>query len=142
MNEYTYKIKDTGVTETVDTAEQLKIVKSGISAEFTLKEVKEHMKYLDRVSKELQGKRLVEDAKATNVLMYNSFIKDLTEEQLHAAHMYFTSMAFCKDAEDKVKEIEDQIEAYTAEVAEIYKQTGITPNNEENTTEDTTEEGK
>ncbi len=120
-SEFTYTVVEPNEESLLATIE-----KGGIKGRFTIKDVRVHQIYLKKLMKELEGKRLVEDAKATNIMAHNKFLGDLTEEQIHAAHLYFESMAFIAEADKKAVEVGQQIEDYEAEVQRISEATGLT----------------
>lgn len=101
------------------------IEKSGITAQFTINDIERHEAYLDKALKELEGQSTLEDAKAQNIVTNNPFLLKLSEKELHAAKMYFESMAFTATAKPKIKEIKDQIKSYKKEKEEIIKQTQL-----------------
>jgi len=106
-------------------AKEVVIEKSGITAQFTINEIEKHESYLARTLKEIEGQLMLEDAKATNILNNNTFLMKMSEEDIHAAHMYFEAMAFSVTAKPKIKEIKDQIKSYKKEKEEIIKQTQL-----------------
>ncbi len=101
------------------------IEKSGITAQFTLNDIERHEAYLAKTLKELEGQLSIEDAKAQNIATNNTFLLKLSEKDLHAAKMYFESMAFISTAKPKIREIKDQIKSYKKEKEEIIKQTKL-----------------
>jgi len=101
------------------------IEKDGITAQFTARQVIQHEIQLNKQVLEMEGNIELHEAKTSNILSNNPFLATLTEEQMHATHMYFESMAFIKGAKDKVKEIEKVLRQYKKEKAEIEKQTGV-----------------
>lgn len=63
-----------------------------------------------------------EDAIVDNIEHYHKFVKKLTDEQLLTAWMYKESKEKSKIHNNKIKEIDEQLEEYAKEKAEIIKQ--------------------
>lgn len=106
-------------------AKEVVIEKSGTTTQFTINDIEKHEAYLARSLKEVEGQLGIEEAKATNILNNNVFLMKLSEEEIHATHMYFEAMAFSSTAKPKIKEIKEQIKSYKKEKEEIIKQTQL-----------------
>ena len=119
----TYKIKETEAKDT-DPMETV-IVKTGGEVEFTLAGVNADIIYLQKMKKELLAKKGIEEAKKVNVLGTHPHIEQMSEEDRVACYLYQEAFAFCKVAENKIKEIDEQIAEYEKEKEEIKNQTGL-----------------
>ena len=115
----TYTLKP--ITE----GEEQVIIKAGAEHEFKMSEVSEHLEKLRKLKVQLTSQKEVEDAKCENVKHFNSFIKDLTDEQLNAAYLYAGSYKLSKACAEKLVEIEEAQKEYAEELSEIEKQTGL-----------------
>lgn len=102
-----------------------KLQKTGHKIEFTVSEVRQHVKKLDKFLSEIAAQKSLEEAKMTNIESHNEFIKDLTEEQQHAVKMYYQSLELYKQCCEKIAELEEAKKEYTEDIEDIKKQTGI-----------------
>ncbi len=117
----TYKIKpkkdeqDSSVT----------FIKRGQTHEFTDEAVRNHMKELERITKELSSQRDMEAAKMKNIEQFNEIVMNLSDKQLLAIAMYAQSKDLHGKVVAKLAEIEKLQKEYLEETQEIEKQTGI-----------------
>lgn len=116
-----YKIKEQSEDEN-----KVVIEKSGQVYDFTVGQARENLADLKKSLVQFEGQKTIEDAKMTNILEHNPFIKDLTEAQVHAVHLYFESFAVSKVCNDKIKEHKEVIAEIEAELVEIKHQVGVT----------------
>ena len=98
------------------------IEKRGHVITFTLNQVEENTKALLKSIKEIGAKKELENAKMVNIEGFHPFVKELSEQDLHTAWMYQESKTLAKMCEEKLKEINDQIEKDAIEVEEIKNQ--------------------
>lgn len=98
------------------------IEKRGHVVEFTLNEVEANTRILEKTKKELTAKRDLDAAKMENIESFHPFVKEMSEQDLHTAWMYFESKGIVKVCEKKIKEIQEQMESDAEEVAEIKAQ--------------------
>lgn len=98
------------------------IEKRGHVIAFTLEEIEEHERDLQKFLKELGAQHMIEDAKATNVVQNHPDVLEIPEEQRVAVHIYQSADTKRKMLADKMKEIQEQIDEYAKEKAEIFKQ--------------------
>lgn len=98
---------------------------SGKPYKFKMSDVTVHLTELLRGQKECKAQVALENAKMTNILEHNPIIKDLSDEQLHAIHLYFSTKVMRDQFQNRLDQIEAQIAEYTEDVAEIKRQTGI-----------------
>ena len=113
----TYKIEDVKDGEVT-------FKKSCITHEFTDKALIDNWKDLKKKEKEIKAQKKLEESKMENYLHFNEFIKDLTEEQLHAVYLYQQSLSVKNVSERKLKQIEEAKKDIKEAVKEIKEQTG------------------
>lgn len=111
-----------------DTDARLTVVeKHGLTAFITLKECEDTLAQYNRDQKELVGQKIIEDAKAQNIQHHNPWLNDLSEQQLHAAYMYFEAMAKSKTCDVKIQDYKMAINAYELEKRELCDFLGYVP---------------
>lgn len=115
-----YKIK-----KNAKKIEDIKIEVSGITNEFTLKEIKANEDYLTKQKKEIEGMVKVQRAKMVNITRNHPSVARFTPEQLTGAYLYKEASAFVSEAESKLKEINKQLREYKKDRDEIKKQIGL-----------------
>ncbi len=120
-NKYTIKKKAEG------DARLTVVEKHNLKADITLKEVDDHIMGMEKTQKAYVGQKMIEDAKATNIIGHNPWLMDFSEEQLHAAHMYFEAMALSKTLDNKIIELRDSIALYQDEKAQLSEFLGFVP---------------
>ena len=91
------------------------IEKSGLTATFTLQDIENHIAYLNKTKREIEGKILIDTAGCTNIENNNEWIKEMTEEELHACFLYFQSKATVVKGNEKLEEIENALKEYADE---------------------------
>ena len=98
------------------------IEKRGHVITFSLNQVLENTRVLEKTLKEIEAKKELESAKMINIEGFHPFVKELSEQDLHTAFMYQQSKALVTMCEAKAKEIKDQMESDAKEVEEIKSQ--------------------
>jgi len=98
------------------------IEKRGYVIEFSLGTLEDNVLFNSKNQKELQAKIVHEQAKAENILHFNEFLSDLTEEQRHACWMYMEASQMADVAAIKLDQINTQIELDNEEITEIKSQ--------------------
>ena len=98
------------------------IEKYGEVLEFSLNDIEYNYKELLKNKKEFEAKRVYENAKKENIEHYHPFVLEMSEEDLHIAHMYKESSSWVGICDSKLKEIEEQLEKDKAEIEEIKAQ--------------------
>jgi len=98
------------------------IEKIGHVITFSLNQVLENTRVLEKTLKEIEAKKELESAKMINIEGFHPFVKELSEQDLHTAFMYQQSKALVTMCEAKAKEIKDQMESDAKEVEEIKSQ--------------------
>lgn len=119
MTKLTYKVaKD---QDALDAKDRM-IEKRGHVITFTINQVEEHKVELEKIMKELLSKRDYEKAKMTNIEEHHPYVKEMDAEKLFTVHMYQEANQTSKLAEAKIKEIQDQLDEYETELADILNQ--------------------
>lgn len=116
----TYKIKENN-----ENIKKAIIVKTGHEVEFTLERAEYNQVDLLKMKKEVEATLNHHSLVVDNVLEHNPFIKDLTDEQVHAVNMFYESNSVKKQCVEKLSEIDEVLVSSAMEIAEIKKQLGI-----------------
>lgn len=101
------------------------IEKSDFSIRFNLSEIETAIFQNEKLKKEIEAKKEIEEAKITNVLRNYPEVEKMDEKLLIACYLYYESKSFLKTAKEKLAEIEKKNEAGRKELAEIYQQTKL-----------------
>lgn len=124
--EYKFKPIEFNVEKVEDielpTARDRIIEKRGDVVEFSMNDIDNHINLLTKARKEHAGMVEHEDAIVNNIEHFHKFVKKLTDEQLLTAWMYKESKEKSKIHNNKIKEIDEQLEEYAKEKSEIIKQ--------------------
>lgn len=124
--EYKFKPIEFNVDKVEDielpTARDRIIEKRGDVVEFSMNDIDNHINLLTKARKEHAGMVEHEDAIVNNIEHFHKFVKKLTDEQLLTAWMYKESKEKSKIHNNKIKEIDEQLEEYAKEKSEIIKQ--------------------
>lgn len=89
---------------------------------FSLNEIIGDITAFDRKLKELEGMRVVNAAKVTNVTRQHPFVLDLSEADLMAAYLYQESKSMVAQTEKHIAAILNEKKMALAEVADIKAQ--------------------
>lgn len=98
------------------------IEKRGEVLEFTMNDIELNYKNLLKTKKELEAKKQYENAKKENIEHHHPFVLDMSAEDLFTAWMYKEASGWVTLCEDKLKDIEEQLEKDQIEIDEIRKQ--------------------
>jgi len=98
------------------------IEKRGHVITFTLNQVLENTRALEKTLKEIDAKKELESAKMTNIEGFHPFVKEMSDQDLLTASMYQESKTLVKMCEQKTKEIKEQMESDAKEIEEIRTQ--------------------
>lgn len=124
--EYKFKPIEFNIEKVEDielpTARDRIIEKRGDVVEFSMNDIDNHIHMLTKARKEHAGMVEHEDAIIDNIEHFHKFVKKLTDEQLLTAWMYKESKEKSKIHNNKIKEIDEQLEEYAKEKSEIIKQ--------------------
>lgn len=89
------------------------IQRINITNEFQLKDIDSQVQYLEKLKKEATAQRKVCGSFMDNVSRnYEKLIKSLSEEAMHAVHMYYENLKLDKDTAKKLREINKQLKDY------------------------------
>jgi hypothetical protein len=127
MENITYEV----IEKTEDPGES-KILKSGLTAEFTLNDITRDVQYLQKKKEELESQIGVEAARMTNIDGTNPEIGQMDERMRQVIYLYERAFAFCKVGKEKVAEIDAQMKSYREELMQIVMQTGLAITKPEN----------
>lgn len=117
---YEYKIK-----ESKEDPRESVIEKSGITSEFTVHQIEASIKQNAKTVKELTAMEQIESAKVTNVETNHPFVKEMTEADRFAVHMYHEAEVKLRVIREKLAEFKKENDFDVTELEEIEKQTGI-----------------
>lgn len=106
MTNHNYKIKEEN-KNWKDTV----IEKSGITADFTIRQFEDNIERLGKTLKELEATHKLNLAQMDNIERNHKFVKKMSDQDLNTAHMYWES-----------KQIVAQ---YAPRIAEFYEALGI-----------------
>lgn len=98
------------------------IEKYGGVDEFTINDIELNTKNLLNTKKELEAKKKYENVKKENIEQHHPFVLEMSEQDLFTAWMYKEASGWVKLCDEKLVEIEKQLEADAIEIAEIKKQ--------------------
>lgn len=115
MIKYTLKDKKDDIKDSV-------IVKTGDVAEFTLNEFESSYSYNLKALKEIEAKVKLEKATIKNIEKNHPFVKDLSEQDLHTAKMYYESKSFLKEGEPKLELFKEGVQKNIDDVKDIIGQ--------------------
>ena len=98
---------------------------SGIIREFSVMEVYDNIKSLEKLKRELEPMLKVYEAKITNIVNNHPEVLKLSEDMLVAAYLYNEASVFVKEAKKKLKEVDKQLKVQKKDLKDIAEQTGL-----------------
>lgn len=101
------------------------IKRSNVETTFTVKLVEDHRKQLDKAKREIEAQRGVANATCENIERNHEWIKELDDERLHHASMYYQNKDIVRQADEKLPEINDQIAQYDELLELVYELGGF-----------------
>ncbi len=101
------------------------IVKVGNEVEFKMSDVQKNMDLIFRKIKEFNAQIEFEQAKVENVKQNHPVVSTLEPVELTAIAVYAQAKGMLDQCVEKLKQAEDLVKEFTAEIEEINKQTGI-----------------
>lgn len=117
---YAYKIIENNADPNLAVVE-----KSGISVQFTAKEIKENLAHVRKQKREIEGTCRVAEATKVNIKRTHPHIAAMSEEDLVAAYLYRQAIGTVTQALEKLTEIDDVIKQDEKSLAEMIEQTGL-----------------
>lgn len=109
------------------------LVRKNIESEFTLSSIENQQRVLEKAKKEVDSQRRLSEGICNNIVRNNKWLEELTDEQKHAAHMFYENDAVAKEAAAKLEEIEDQMAQYEEIEKIVYEKFGFVPTSVDNT---------
>jgi DNA-binding transcriptional MerR regulator len=101
------------------------IEKSEFTHQFEAAEVIKHLTEMERKLKELKAQSDLENATLVNIESFHPFVKELSEQDLNTAKMYWESKLLKRSCDTKVEEIDALIAEYKQAISDIKEQTGL-----------------
>lgn len=117
---YTYKILE----EKQDPLDSV-IEKSGLTSNFTLRELNQNVEGLKKLKKQLGGQKQIAEAKIINIEEHHPFTKKLTEQERFTVHMLEESYSMKRVCDAKIAEIDAALAEEEATSKEVEQQVGI-----------------
>lgn len=111
-----------GETPVLPLASERVIEMHGQVVEITLGDLANTQAQRAKLIKELKANMEFETAKIENIESFHPFVKELSEEDLHHAWMYFESKAMVKGCAKEIAKNEGYMQYDMTEIAEIKKQ--------------------
>lgn len=125
MQKHNYK-----VVEAKENPLESVIEKDNVSVKFTLIERESRKRELEKKIRELKAQLSIDESCAKNVAENHPEVLQATEEDIKRAHELVLYVKFTQEAQesrDYIKRIEDALEEWGKEYAEILLQTNIVP---------------
>jgi hypothetical protein len=123
LKKYKYKI----VKEDKDDFKSSTILKKGIEAEFTVRDLESMEKEVRKTLKEAIAQYNLEAAKVENIERNHEFVKEFTEEQLFTLGMYVEARKNYTRFKKFADETEVKLAEYEEEMKDMYEKLGVTP---------------
>ncbi len=98
---------------------------SGITREFSIAEVNDNIKSLEKLKREIEPMVGVYEAKITNIVNNHPEVLKLSDEMRTAAYLYNEAYVFVKEAKKKLKEVDKQLKVQKKDLKDIANQTGL-----------------
>lgn len=98
------------------------IEQTGHPSFFTMREVDENSTHHKKLRIELNAKKDYEAKKMENIEEHHAFVKELSEQDLFTAHMYFESKEAVKMCKIKLNELDKAESELAEDLLEMYKQ--------------------
>jgi hypothetical protein len=94
----------------------------GTVIEFTLQGIADTQNERSKKVKELEAKKELEEKKIKNIEEHHAFVKDFTDEDLHAMWMYYECKALVSECGKEAEKIKGYIKADNEAIEDIKKQ--------------------
>lgn len=114
----TYRLKKLNEEDPMDSV----IEKTGHIVEFTMTQVNNNKKVVEKTLRELEGQKEHEEAKMKNIEEHHEFVQKMTDFELATAAMYYDAKVMAKACAEKWTELTEQAKKDDAEVEEILRQ--------------------
>jgi len=106
----------------IPSVEKRIIVKSGDVVEFTMEQLDENIKLLERYEIEMTAKLENSEAKLGNIEHFHKWINKMEEDKIFTCWLYWESKKVVNELKPKLDEVKNQISLDKAEREEIIKQ--------------------
>lgn len=101
------------------------IVRSNLTNTFTLEDVEKHRADLEKMKTQLEAQIKISGAVVNNVARNHEFVKDFSGEELTTLAYYKENLDLKKDAEDKLSDVDESLDAYNEAIDVIYDKFGF-----------------
>ena len=126
MSKTLYNPEDFKVAEENKKDFKLSVIeRSNMTNSFTIKDIEESQKELQKMKKELESQKGLCEATCDNILRNHKKIGKLTAEEQHHTWMYFENKKVVDDAIAKLKEVDETLENYESISDIIYEVGGF-----------------
>jgi hypothetical protein len=98
------------------------IEKRGDVVEFSMKDLEDNITALQKLKRELEAKKDYDQMVVENIEQHHKFVKKMSEQDLLTAWMYKQHKGYVTVSEDKLKQVNKQLDSDLAEKEEIEKQ--------------------
>lgn len=113
------------VDENKDDFKESLIERKNLTNTFTIAAIEKHLASLDKMKTEGEGTTKLAQATVDNVLRNNAFIKDMSEKDLHAAHMYWENLMIVKEIKPQLENVLEEIKKHNEYLDVIYEKFGF-----------------
>lgn len=120
MSQHTYHIK-----ELDENPFNIVIEKYNITHDFTLGEMIQEQKQLEKYIRQWESQVALEEAKMKNIEEHHPFVLDMSEQDMFTAHMYQESKAIVKTIGEKLPEFKKQLQESKEELEHVSSTLGI-----------------
>ena len=109
-----------------DDYKQALIEKKNITASFTLADVEQNVKTLEKIVRECTAQIEVDEATCANIMHFNTGIAELSDEFMNAVSMYYTAKQKIQPTKDRLAKAQEIMTSEQAEFDHIKAQFGFT----------------
>lgn len=123
------KPEDFSIEEENEDFRKSTIARSNLTNTFTLEDVEKHREELKKMKQQLESQIKVSGAVVDNVERNHDFVKDFSGEELTTLAYYKENLDVKKDAEDKLSDVEQSLDAYNEVIDVVYDKFGFVKSN-------------
>lgn len=123
MDKYQYKL----VGRKPEDYKEARILKTGLTAVFTINEIESSERSVEKRLKEVRGQLELERAKMANVERNHPFVLKMSEEDLFTAHLYMEAKAMVKGLEPEQTNLQTALTESAKEKDDIMRALGFEP---------------
>lgn len=114
--------KDFSIKNEAENPLETVIQRGNLTNEFTLGDVLAHQKDLARMKGELEAQVSLTKATCENIERNHEWVKDMDDEKLHHAWMYFENKDLLKKSDEKLTQVKEQVATYQELVELLAKE--------------------